>query len=312
MSDNHIKKRRWRQLGLIVLFVLALLSCALAFLFPGDASENWKKVFQFFGLGRFSDCADGSPLAVHILDVGKADSIFIECNGHYMLVDGGTVDRGKQVSSYLKGRGVQSLDCVVNTHPDSDHIGGLKEIFERFRVSRYLSPSLPPALLPKSTEYLDVQAARKRANLKEEHPAAGTSFSVGPMRVSVLGPIAAGTNTNNNSIVLRLSFGETSFLLMGDAEKEEEMSLLASGVDLSATVLKIGHHGSDASSSEAFLRAVKPKYAVISVGDDSNNLPKVAVSKRLSDNGITVYRTDLNKTVIFLSDGKSVSVKTEE
>jgi competence protein ComEC len=312
MGDNHIKKRSWRKLCLTLLLVLVLLSCALAFLLPGGTSENWKKVFQFFGLGRFSDCADGSPLAVHILDVGKADSIFIECNGHYMLVDGGTVDCGKQVSSYLKGRGVQSLECVVNTHPDSDHIGGLKEVLEKFHVSRYLSPSLPPALLPKSTEYLDVQAAIQSANLKEEHPAAGSSFLVGSMRVSVLGPIEDGKNTNNNSMVLKLSFGETSFLLMGDAEKEEEMSLLASGIDLSATVLKIGHHGSDTSSSEAFLRAVNPKYAVISVGDDSNNLPKAAVSKRLSDNGIDVYRTDLNKTVIFLSDGKSVSVKTEE
>jgi competence protein ComEC len=312
MGENDTKKRSWRKLGLTVLFVLALLSCALAFLLPGGASENWKKVFQFFGLGRFSDCADDSPLAVHILDVGKADSIFIECNGHYMLVDGGTADRGQQVSSYLKDRGVQVLDCVVNTHPDSDHIGGLKDVLKQFRATRYLSPSLPSSLIPNSTEYLNVQAAMKTTKLKEEHPAAGSSFSVGPMRVSVLGPITAGKNSNNNSIVLKLTFGETSFLLMGDAEKEEEMSLLASGVDLSATVLKIGHHGSDTSSSEAFLQAVKPKYAVISVGEDSNNLPKAAVSKRLSDNGITVYRTDLNKSVIFLSDGKSVSVKTEE
>lgn len=312
MGNKRTKKPDLRKLGLTALLVLVLLSCALAFLLPGGAGANWKRVFQFFGLGRFSDCADGSPLAVHILDVGKADSIFIECNGHYMLVDGGTADRGRQVSNYLKSRGVQSLDCVVNTHPDSDHIGGLKDVLERFRVSRYLSPSLPPALIPKSTEYIGVQAAIRSTNLKEEHPAAGSSFLVGQMRVSVLGPVTAGTSTNNNSIVLRLSFGKTSFLLMGDAEKEEELSLLASGEDLSATVLKIGHHGSDTSSTEAFLQAVKPKYAAISVGDDSNNLPKVAVSKRLSDDGIAVFRTDLNKTVVFLSDGKSVSVKTEE
>lgn len=312
MREQRAKKADWRKLGLAALLVLVLLSCALAFLLPGGAAKNWKRVFQFFGLGRFSDCADGSPLAIHIQDVGKADSIFIECNGHYMLVDGGTADRGRQVCSYLKSRGVHSVDCVVNTHPDSDHIGGLKDVLEKFRVSRYLSPSLPPALIPKSTEYLEVQATLRRTQLKEEHPAAGSSFFVGPMRVSVLGPVTTGTSTNNNSIVLRLSFGKTNFLLMGDAEKEEEMSLLDSGTDLSATVLKIGHHGSDTSSTEAFLRAVKPKYAAISVGDDSNNLPKVVVSKRLSDEGIAVFRTDLNKTVVFLSDGKSVSVKTEK
>jgi competence protein ComEC len=312
MGDNRTKNPSWRKLGLTAVVVFVLLSCALAFLLPGGAAGNWKKVFQFFGLGSFSDCADDWPLAVHFLDVGKADCIFVECNGHYVLVDGGTEDRSQQISSYLKSRGVQALDCVVNTHPDSDHIGGLKEVIEKFRVSRYLSPSLPTSLIPKSTEYLEVLTAIRNTNLKEEHPSASSSFFVGPMRVSVLGPITSGTNTNNNSIVLKLSYGETNFLLMGDAEKEEETSLLASGADLSATVLKIGHHGSDTSSSEAFLQAVKPKYAVISVGDDSNNLPKVTVSKRLSDNGIDVYRTDLNKTIIFLSDGKSVSVKTEE
>lgn len=309
---NRDRKTNLRKAGFATLLAAVLLSCLLAFLLPGGAESNWKKVFRFCGLGEFSDGANGSPLAVHVLDVGKADSIFIESGGHYLLVDSGTSDRGRQVSDYLRRRGVKTLDCVVNTHPDQDHIGGLKDVLLNFQIRRYLSPALPPSLLPNSQEYRDVEDALKAKQISEEHPKPGDRFFIGETGVSVLGPVVTGNSTNNNSIILKLILDKTSFLLTGDSEKEEERSLLSSGEDLRANVLKIGHHGSDTSATPEFLEAVHPKYAAISVGDDSNNLPKPSVSKRLADAGIMVYRTDISGTIIFLSDGKKISVITQK
>ncbi len=311
MTDPR-RKRDFRKVGFAAVLAAVLLFCLAVSLLPGGAKPNWWKIFHFCGLGDFSSCAEGSPLAVHVQDVGKADSIFVECGGHSFLVDGGTADRGAQVTSYLKNRGVKALDCVVNSHPDSDHIGGLQNVILSMPVRRYLSPALPKNLLPSSPEYLGVQKALKSKNIREEHPKVGDSFDIGRLHVQVLGPVKAGSSTNNSSVILKLTFGKTRFLLMGDAEKEEEQTLLTSGEDLGADVLKVGHHGSDTSTTQEFLDAVRPKYAVISVGNDTSNLPKASVSRRLADAGISVYRTDISGTVVFLSDGKNIIVKTEK
>ena len=312
MTDRHEKKKDFRKIGFSAFLAVLLLSCLAVSLLPGGAEPNWQKVFRFCGLGDFSSCADGSPLAVHVLNVGKADSIFVECGGHSLLIDGGTADRGEQVTSYLKKRGVKTLDFVVNTHPDSDHIGGLQNVLLGFPVRHYFSPALPKNLLPDSAEYLGVQKALKIRNIKEMHPNAGSSFDVGRLHILVLGPVQTGSTTNNNSIILKLVFGQSRFLLMGDAEKEEEQTLLAAKADLGADVLKVGHHGSDTSTTQEFHDAVRPQFAVNSVGEDSNNQPKATVSRRLANAGISVYRTDIVGTVVFLSDGKKISVKTEK
>ena len=279
---------------------------------PYGAAASWHQVFGFFGLSDFSAAADGSPLAVHVLSVGKADSILIDCEGKSMLVDGGTADRGEAVSEYLERRGVKKLDYVVNTHPDDDHIGGLAEVIARFPVDRYLAPEIPPALVPSTEEYRAVQAALKQKHLTVSVPHSGDDFSLGSLTIQVLGPVRPGDSTNNNSIVLRLTYGNMRFLLMGDAEKEEEADLLASHTDLFADVLKVGHHGSSTSTTAALLEAVKPRYAAISVADDTSHLPKDDVLKRLDDAGAKIYRTDIYGTLIFLSDGKSVTVVTEK
>lgn len=307
-----MNKQRFRRIGFSAVLILALLSCFVAACIPGGAENSWRRVFAFFGLNDFSSCADAAPFSVHILDVGKADSILVESRGNYMLVDGGTADRGDDVVAYLKRRRVKTLDFVVNTHPDEDHIGGLKQVLQSFPVKRYFAPEIPQKLIPGSEEYRDVQAVLKGKKLNTEHPRAGSSYSLGRAQIQVLGPVSPGDSTNNNSIVLKLTFGTTRFLLMGDAEKAEEDTLTASGRDLSADVLKVGHHGSDTSTTQAFLKAVRPRYAAVSVGSDTSKLPKPVVLNRLYDLGISSFRTDVDGTLIFLSDGRSVSVKTEK
>lgn len=293
--------------------LLLLLAAGLVISFlPYGAAASWHKIFSFFGLADFSAAADSSPFSVHVIDVGKADSIFIECGRKTMLVDGGTADRGEPVAEYLNRRGVKKLDYVVNTHPDDDHIGGLAEIVRQYPIGRYLAPELSAALIPKGEAYRNVQEELKKKKLSATVPKQGESFLLGDAKVSVLAPVKTGESTNNNSIVLRLTFGDTSFLLMGDAQKEEESDLLESGSELSADVLKVGHHGSSTSTTEALLNAVKPKYAVISVTNDTSGLPKKDTLKRLDAAGTKVYRTDISGTVIFLSDGSNITVVTEK
>ncbi len=249
---------------------------------------------------------------MHVLDVGKADAILLECDGHFMLVDGGTVDQGRPVRQYLTRRGVTQLDYVVNTHPDKDHIGGLATVLEHIPVSHFLTSVLPEGKAPDSKEYQATMETVEKRHIAQQTVSAGDTFPLGPAYVEVLAPITVADDTNNNSIVMRVTFGKTVFLLTGDAEEPEEISLLKSGTDLSADVVKVGHHGSNTSTSQQFLEAVSPSYAAISVGKDSNELPKKKILKRLESAGAAIFRTDLNGTILFGSDGHTIQVHLEK
>ena len=247
-------------------------------------------------------------LAVHFIDVGQADCALLQCGGANMLIDGGNVADSSLVVSYLEGLEVEQLDYVICTHAHEDHVGGLSGPLNTCRVLQVLAPV---------TEY-DSKAFEDFANytaaqgLSISVPEADTSFSLGEATVTVLGPRREYQETNDTSLVLRVDFGETSFLFTGDAEREAEADLLEAGCPLDATVLKVGHHGSETSTSYPFLREVMPQYAVISVGaDNSYGHPDEAVLSRLRDAGATVYRTDLQGTVIAISDGTQVVFSTE-
>lgn len=303
---KSIGKRRAIGLSLAGGF---LLICALITAIWGV--QAWKQAEGFLGLADFSTQADSYPFAMHVLNVGKADSILLECDGHFMLVDGGTVDQGVPIRQYLTRRGVQHLDYLVNTHPDDDHMGGLETVVQQFSVNVFLTADLPDDLQPQSALYASLLQTMERRHVLQKTAAAGDVFALGSAQVEVLGPITMADDTNNNSLVLKVTYGETVFLLMGDAEEEEEESLLKSGVDLSADVLKVGHHGSNTSTTEELLEAVHPEYAAISVGQDRNNLPKKKILQRLEEARAALYRTDLDGTLLFGSDGKTVEVQTE-
>lgn len=250
---------------------------------------------------------EGSTLAVHFIDVGQADAALLLCGGQAMLIDGGNVADSSLVVSYLEQQGVAALDYVVCTHAHEDHVGGLSGPLNTCTAAHVLSPV---------TEY-DSKAFRDFAKytaaqgLELEIPAPGDTFPLGEAEVTVLGPVRDYGETNNTSLVLRVEFGETSFLFTGDMEREAEADLLEAGAELESTVLKVGHHGSDTSTSYPFLRAVAPRYAVISVGEgNSYGHPTEAALSRLRDADTTVYRTDLQGTVVAVSDGTSVSFTT--
>lgn len=248
-------------------------------------------------------------LKVHFIDVGQADSILIGQGDHNMLIDAGNNGDSELVVNYLKNQGVKELDYVIGTHPHEDHIGGLDAVINTFDIGKVLMPQVTTT----TKTFEDVLLAIEKKGLKITTPKVGEQYSLGEAQWVILAP--NGTDykeLNNYSIVSRLVFGETSFIFTGDAEDQSEMEILAGSTlltkNLQSDVLKVGHHGSSSSTTEGFLQAVKPKYAVISCGvDNKYGHPHEQTMERLKAHGITVYRTDQSGTVVAASDGKEIT-----
>jgi beta-lactamase superfamily II metal-dependent hydrolase len=246
-------------------------------------------------------------LKVHFLDVGQADSILIEApGGKVMLIDAGNNADSGTVVSYIKNEKISRIDVLVGTHPHEDHIGGLDAVIKSFDIGKIYMPRASST----TKTFEDVLNAIKTKNLKIATAAAGVSIALGQgIKCEILAPNDTGyKDLNNYSAVIKLTFGDTVFMLTGDAEDVSEQEMLAKGFNLKADVLKVGHHGSNYSTIPAFLKAVSPKYAVISVGKDNNyGHPAKQTLDKLAQAKIQVYRTDINGTVIASSDGKNIT-----
>jgi competence protein ComEC len=252
-----------------------------------------------------------NELAVHFLDVGQADCILIQTpSGQNILIDAGETGDAKFVIDYLHKRGVRRIDHLVATHPHADHIGGMVDVLNAFDIGKLY---MPRAVHTTKT-FENLLLAIEAKGLKMTEAKAGVVMDVGEsVSATFIAPVSTGyRELNDYSAVIKLTFGSTDFLFMGDAETISEQEILATGVDLRADVLKVGHHGSNTSSSDAFLEAVAPTYAVICVGKDNRyGLPTSNTLGKLVAREITILRTDVEGTIVIISDGEQIQVDTE-
>lgn len=252
--------------------------------------------------------AEAALLNVHFIDVGQADCALLESNGEYIIIDGGNVEDSSLVVSYLEKLGVTKLEAVIASHAHEDHVGGLPGVLAVFETAAVYAPTSTYS----SKCFDDFVYYTDQQGLSITIPSPGDVISFGDATATVLGPVKSYADPNNTSIVLMVEFGGTRFLFTGDMETGAENDMLdywGDGFDWSADVLKVGHHGSDTSTGYRFLNAVMPTYGIISVGEgNSYGHPCEAPLSKLSDAGVTVYRTDKLGNILLSSDGTDIQI----
>lgn len=252
----------------------------------------------------------GKQMKVHYIDVGQADSILIQTpNGKHMLIDAGNNGDANTITSYIKQQGVGTIDVLIDTHPHEDHIGAMDTVINTFDIGKIYMPKATTT----TATFEDVLNVIKAKGLKVTTPVPGTTIDIdSSIKVTILAPNSESyEDLNNNSIVIKLTYGDKSFLFNGDAEDVSENEMINKGYDLKADVLKVGHHGSSSSTTSAFLNKVNPAYAVISVGKDNTyGHPAQSTMDLLKSKGIKIYRTDESGNIIATCDGKTISFNT--
>ena len=308
MSKKKSRKRRQKFKGFRVLLAIIILVCGAVALnkIPG-AWEFLSRYLPFIEEPRQITVPDGD-MAVHFLDVGQGDcSLIVMPNGKTVLIDASTNDEGENILEYLSLYDIDRIDFFVLTHPHADHIGGAKDIVEGIKVGKIVMPDVTTD----TSVFENLLNAIDKKHIPVHIAEVGEIISLGNANLKVLAPVKKTDDLNNMSIVLRLDYGNTSFIFTGDAEEPSESDMLDrfGKNEFKADVIKIGHHGASTSSSEEFLKAVSPEYAVISCGkENSYGHPHSETVSKLNDLGITYYRTDKVGNVVFSSDGESVKL----
>lgn len=247
-------------------------------------------------------------MAVHFLDVGQGLSIFVQSGGENLIYDGGDRGTSSFVVSYLQQQGVETIDYLISSHYDEDHLAGLIGCLNAFDVETVIGSDYEhDSDLYQS--FIDTVSAE---GLEIQHPEVGTEFQFGTGKFAVLSPAEIVDDSNANSVAIKLENGQNSFIFTGDAEHNSEAAMCASGIDLDCDVLVPGHHGSATATSWDFLEATVPEYAVISCGTDNQyGHPDQDTMDKLQDMGINVFRTDKQGTIIALSNATNITWNTE-
>ena len=276
-----------------VTFILSVL-LALTLVLPGSA---------------VTAKADGQGnMAVHFIDVGQGLAILVQSGGENLLYDGGNRSHADEVVQYLKNQQVETINYMISSHYDEDHLGGLVKCLDNFEVDHVLGSDYVHTSDLFNT-FMNTATAHA---IIVEYPSVGDTYEFGTGSFTVMAPDGISQNSNDNSVVIRLVNGNNSFMFMGDAEETSEQDMISTGMNLDCDVLSLGHHGSASSTSWDLLEAASPSWAVISCGlNNSYGHPAAETMGKLSDMDIPVFRTDDQGTVIALFDGNTISWNQE-
>lgn len=292
-------KKKFSSLMAVIIVIIG----ALIYTYCGEGLE--------LGGERQTEVVDGT-MELHVIDVGQADAILIKAEEGNILFDSGDTDTKYELIDYLDRIGVKELQYAIFTHPHADHIGGADVVLTTLDVHNVILPVLHEDDVPTTKVYermISAIEADETINVIAAEPDA--EYSVGEVKMKILAPNSGSyTDLNNYSVVVRVDYGATSFMLNGDAEdvSEEEMLERYPASELKCTFYKAAHHGASESNTENFLRAVKPEIIAISCGEgNSYGHPHAATMARFEDAGAVIYRTDLLGTLKFTSDGTTVT-----
>lgn len=314
-QQKHEKEKVIRRGGLLRRLAALALAAALALSVTGCESTGGGGIPS---IGDITVSTTAAPtetgsgqeaaFSMRFIDVGQALSVLVGCDGQYMLYDGGNVADSSRVVAYLQKQGVERLEYVFCSHAHEDHVGGLAAALANFPAGHVYAP----VTSAETKCFQDFVKYTQQQGLEVEVPAVGTVWQLGSASVRLLGPVKPYDDPNDTSLVLRIDYGDTSFLLTGDMEIDAEDDLVDSGADLDVDVLQVGHHGSETSSGYVFLNAVLPEIGVISVGEgNSYGHPHESALSRLRDAGVDVYRTDLLGDITILSDGQNYTIASD-
>lgn len=300
------KKRPQKIASAVTVVIIALIAAAVTHF--TDFGDEIKK-----NTGLSQKPASSADLSVHFIDVGQGDCTLIMCEGHSMLIDAGESDQGDKVVEYLKAQEITNLDCVIGTHPHSDHIGGLRAVVESdIKIDKLIMPKVPDEQVPTSYTYTKLLKAIINKGMTVTK-ADDSTFNLGSAVINTYTPKKTYKNLNDYSVTTKIIHGNNSFLVTGDLGKQSEKELIDRGCDLSAKVLQAGHHGSRESSTKRFLKKVNPSYAVIQCGaGNSYGHPHSEALERMSKYTTEIYRSDKDGTIVFESDKEGMNIKTEK
>ncbi|VHR69684.1 DNA uptake transporter [Clostridioides difficile] len=253
-------------------------------------------------------CDKKSLLSIHMIDVGQGDSILVQTpTNKNILIDGGDEDSENIIISYLRQKRIKTIDIIIATHPDSDHIGSLDNVIKKFNVNSIYMPEQSTD----SEAYQNLINSCTDKNLSIQHLYKNDVLNIdNNINIYVLSPSYIQEESNLNSIVFKLTFNDNSFLFMGDAEEENEKEILHSFKLNNINFIKIGHHGSNSSSSLEFIKKISPDIAAISCGyKNQYGHPHREVINNLKQNHVSIYRTDRIGDIVFYSDGEIIFTK---